>query len=74
MGRRVARDGSLGALLDQFTDHAARVLSPGGRLVWLSPLAGQTAARAEANGLRVTLRQTVDMGGFHAEMQVWEKG
>jgi predicted RNA methylase len=73
MGRRVARDGSLGDLLDRFVDQAARVLTPGGRLVWLSPLGGQTAARAEANGLRVASRQSVDMGGFHAELQVAEK-
>jgi 23S rRNA G2445 N2-methylase RlmL len=73
MGRRVARDGSLAELLDRFTDHAARVLSPGGRLTWLSPLPGRTAARAEANALSVVLRQTVDMGGFHAELQAWEK-
>jgi tRNA G10 N-methylase Trm11 len=74
MGRRVARDGSLGELLDRFTDHVAQILPSGGRLVWLSPFAGRTAARAEENQLRVTLRQTVDLGGFHAELQVWEKG
>jgi 23S rRNA G2445 N2-methylase RlmL len=73
MGRRVARDGSLAELLDRFTDHAAKVLAPGGRLTWLSPLAGRTAARAESNGLHVVLRETVDMGGFHAELQAWEK-
>ncbi len=73
MGRRVARDGSLANLLDRFCDHAAGVLAPGGRLTWLSPLGARTAARAEANRLRVALRQPVDMGGFHAELQVWEK-
>jgi len=74
MGRRVARDGSLAALLDAFTDHAAQVLVPGGRLAWLSPLGARTAARAEAASLRVTRRQPVDLGGFTAELQVWEKG
>jgi len=73
MGRRVARDGSLADLLDRFTDQAAKVLVPGGRLTWLSPLGGRTAARAEAIGLRVVLRQSVDMGGFHAELQHWQK-
>jgi len=73
MGRRVARDGSLATLLDAFTDNAARVLVSGGRVTWLSPLGGRTAARAEANGLRVSLRRSVDMGGFHAELQVWDK-
>jgi 23S rRNA G2445 N2-methylase RlmL len=74
MGRRVTRDGTLAVMLDAFTDHVARVLGRGGRLAWLSPLGGRTAARAEASGLRVSLRQPVDMGGFHAELQVWEKG
>ena len=73
MGRRVARDGSLADLFDRFTDHAASVLLPGGRLTWLSPLGGRTAARAEARGLRVALRKPVDMGGFFAELQAWDK-
>ena len=73
MGRRVARDGSLAPLLDAVTDHAAQVLVPGGRLAWLSPLGARTAARAEAASLRVTRRQPVDLGGFTAELQVWEK-
>jgi 23S rRNA G2445 N2-methylase RlmL len=73
MGRRVARDGSLVDLIDRFTDNAARVLSRGGRLTWLSPLGGRTAARAEACGLRVALRKPVDMGGFFAELQAWDK-
>ena len=74
MGRRVARDGSLADLLDRFTDHAASVLAPRGRLAWFSPMPGRTAARAEAGGFRVSLRQEVDMGGFSAELQVWERG
>ncbi len=74
MGRRVARDGSLADLLDAFIDHVARVLPAGGRLAWLSPLGGRTAARAEASGLRVVLRHSVDMGGFHSELQVAERG
>ncbi len=73
MGRRVARDGSLAELLDAFVDHAARMLVAGGRLVWLSPLGGRTAARAEAAGLTVSLRKSVDMGGFQAELQVCQK-
>jgi 23S rRNA G2445 N2-methylase RlmL len=73
MGRRVARDGSLAEMLDAFLDQVARVLVPGGRLVWLSPLGARTARRAEGNYLRVTLRQPVDMGGFHAELQIVEK-
>ena len=39
----------------------------------LTRVPGRTAARAESNGLRVVLRESVDMGGFHAELQAWEK-
>jgi len=69
MGRRVVRDGTLGPLLDGFIDQAARVLAPGGRLVWLSPLGARTAARARERGLRVELEEEIDMGGFRARLQ-----
>ena len=70
MGRRVARDGSLGTLLAAFVEHAARVLPPGGRLVWLSPLPELTARRARVLGLSVDAVTSVDMGGFQAELQI----
>jgi len=69
MGRRLARDGSLDALLTGFVRHAARVLRPGGRLVWLSPLAAKTERAAREAGLAVTLGPDVDMGGFTAKLQ-----
>ncbi|HEY3666213.1 MAG TPA: methyltransferase, partial [Polyangiaceae bacterium] len=53
MGRRVARDGSLGPLLDAFLEHAKSVLAPKGRLVWLSPLPDRTAATARRLGWNV---------------------
>lgn len=73
MGRRVARDGSLGPLLDAFLANAAKALAPSGRLVWLSPLPAQTAATARQLGLRVTRHEAVDMGGFSAELQRFER-
>jgi len=69
MGRRVARAGSIGPLMDRFVDHAARVLAPGSRLVWLSPLGPRTATRARARGLEIELDEEVDMGGFRASLQ-----
>jgi 23S rRNA G2445 N2-methylase RlmL len=69
MGRRLLRDGSLAPLLDRFIDHVARVLVPGGRLVWLSPFGARTAARARERGLAVELEEEVDMGGFRARLQ-----
>jgi precorrin-6B methylase 2 len=73
MGRRLVRDATLGSLLDDFVAHAARVLTPGGRLVWLSPLPAQTRARARACGLQTPAGRLVDLGGFPAELQVFTK-
>ena len=73
MGRRVLNKSLTGALYDAFLDHVGRVLAPGGRLVWLSPRAKDTTERALRAGLRETYRQQVDMGGFWAELQAFEK-
>jgi 23S rRNA G2445 N2-methylase RlmL len=73
MGRRLVRDGSLATLLDRFVDHASVVLSPGGRLVWLSPFGTRSFERARARGLEVTLEEVVDMGGFPAHLQRFDR-
>ncbi len=73
MGRRVARDSSLRALLCEVTRHAATVLTPGGRMVWLSPLPSATADAARAAGLVVTEGPDVDLGGFTARLQTFSK-
>jgi len=73
MGRRVSRDGNLGPLLDAFLANAAASLIPGGRLVWLSPFAERTAASARRLGLKVTRHDLVDLGGFPAELQRFER-
>jgi tRNA G10 N-methylase Trm11 len=70
MGRRVARDGTVGDLLEGFLEHAARVLRPSGRLVWLSPLGERTRTVARRLGLQVVTGPSVDMGGFVAEVQI----
>ncbi|MCS6914637.1 MAG: HEAT repeat domain-containing protein [Myxococcales bacterium] len=73
MGRRVHRGGGLGELLDRFIGRAGRVLRPGGRLVWLSPLPSRTAARLRAAGLVLERTHLVDMGGFQAQLQLARK-
>ncbi|HET7541519.1 MAG TPA: HEAT repeat domain-containing protein [Polyangiaceae bacterium] len=73
MGRRVTRDGTLGALLDAFLANAAACLVRGGRLVWLSPFADRTADSARRLGLRVTRHEPVDLGGFPAELQRFDR-
>src|SRR5262249_11449879 len=72
MGRRVER-GRHADLLDRFVTHAARVLVPGGALVWLVPEPERIRARAKAEGLHLDRAFTVDMGGFSAELSVYVK-
>jgi predicted RNA methylase len=72
MGRRVQR-GTHGDLLERFVSHAARVLTPGGALVWLVPEPRRIRERADAAGLVVERAFSVDMGGFSAELAVLVK-
>lgn len=72
MGRRVQR-GTHGELLETFVDHAARVLAPGGALVWAAPDPARLHARAARAGLVLERAFTVDMGGFPAELSVHRK-
>lgn len=73
LGRRVQRSADLAPMIDRFLEHAARVLAPGGRLVWISPFAARTRALAARLGLTSTLAREVDMGGFSAELQAFRK-
>ncbi|HEX5099732.1 MAG TPA: HEAT repeat domain-containing protein [Polyangiaceae bacterium] len=73
MGRRLARDRTLGPLLAAFVAHAARVLASGGRLVWLSPLPELTRRAATEAGLALQAGPVVDLGGFDAELQTLRK-
>jgi predicted RNA methylase len=73
LGRRVQRSAALAPLLDRFMGHAARLLAPGGRMVWVSPFPERTRAVAEARGLHVVRARMVDMGGFTAELEELSK-
>ena len=73
LGRRVQRASALGPMLDRFLVHAADVLAPGGRIVWISPFPRRTREFAATRGLALIEAREVDMGGFTAEMQVLEK-
>ncbi len=72
MGRRVHR-GTHADLLERFVSHAARVLVPGGALVWLVPEPRRIRERAASAGLEVERAFSVDMGGFSAELGVYVK-
>jgi 23S rRNA G2445 N2-methylase RlmL len=73
MGRRVLDRQSTGDLYRIFLTHAASLLQPGGRLVWISPRSDETLGYATPLGLRCSYRQRVDMAGFWAEIQSFVK-
>jgi tRNA G10 N-methylase Trm11 len=73
MGRRASRTPGLADALDRFVAHAAVVLVPGGRLVWVAPWPARARAAAAKAGLVLDRALVVDMGGFDAEMQRWTK-
>jgi 23S rRNA G2445 N2-methylase RlmL len=73
MGRRTRRIAGLANTLDRFVGHAASVLVPGGRLVWISPSPGNARAAGARAGLTLDWARPIDMGGFDAEMQRWTK-
>lgn len=69
LGRRIR--GDVGGLLERFAVHAARVLEPGGRLVWITPAATRTERAARRAGLRLDDRRSVDLGGYDADLERW---
>ncbi|MDP9000606.1 MAG: HEAT repeat domain-containing protein [Myxococcota bacterium] len=73
MGRRASRVPQLTDMLDRFIGHAASVLVPGGRLVWMAPNPTRARAAAARAGLTLAKAHRVDMGGFDAELQRWDK-
>jgi len=73
MGLRVGRTKELGEMLEQFLAHAADVLAPGGRLVWLSPFRERNRRAARSLPFDVELSREVDMGGFWATLEILTK-
>ncbi|MEM9462000.1 MAG: methyltransferase [Myxococcota bacterium] len=74
MGRRVMVEGrGMRRLLDDFVAHAAGVLAPGGRMIWLSPAPRATASAGRRTGLEPEDLEPIDMGGFWATPQLLRK-
>jgi 23S rRNA G2445 N2-methylase RlmL len=74
MGRRVLPGGVIDDLLVATLRNVSAQLAPPARIVWISPAADRTAAVAVELGLRVSLRRRVDLGGFSAEIQRFDRG
>ncbi|MSP25098.1 MAG: hypothetical protein EXR75_08025 [Myxococcales bacterium] len=72
MGRRVLGLGELGPLFSELFAHAAKVMAPRGRFVWLSPFPADTERMARENGFVLSYQRRIDMGGFWAELQRFE--
>jgi 23S rRNA G2445 N2-methylase RlmL len=73
MGRRAVRATGLADTLDRFVAHAASVLVPGGRLVWIAPWPSRARTAAVKARLDLDWARTIDMGGFEAEVQRWTR-
>lgn len=73
MGRRVLPNADIEALLVDVVAQGGRMLEPGGRLVLLSPHPRATKRSAERIGLEKVLERRVDMGGFDATLQRFDK-
>ncbi len=71
LGRRIR--GDAGALLERFVARAARLLVPGGRMVWITPAVGRTERAARDAGLTLDHRRIVDLGGYDAHLERWTR-
>lgn len=72
MGRRVQR-GGVTDLLAAFVVRAAELLPPGGRLAWLDPQPRRHEPVLRSYGLRPLVLRNVDMNGFYAQLELWQK-
>jgi predicted RNA methylase len=73
-GHRVLERHEIEPLLVATLKNIRDVLRSDGRVAWVSPLPDVTAHVAERAGFFVALRQSVDVGGFPAEIQLLRAG
>jgi len=73
-GHRVLERHEIEPLLAATLKNIRDVLRSDGRVAWVSPLPDVTAQVAERAGFFVALRQSVDVGGFPAEIQLLRAG
>ena len=71
LGRRLR--GDVGGLLEEFLEQALPALRVGGRLVWIAPVPARTGPLLMERGFRHQRSLDVDLGGFVAPMQRWQK-
>ncbi len=71
LGSRVQLDAA--ALLVAALPHFAKLLSPGGRLVWITPAIRRTTPVAEQLGFKRTRSFPVDLGGVRGQLERWDR-
>ena len=71
--REILRGEDVAATLGDVIRAAARTLLPGGRIVLLSPHPMSTERVARSVGLEKTIDRRVDLGGFDAVLQRFER-
>lgn len=71
MGRRLR--GDVAPLLSRLATRLPSVMSRGGRLVWLTPRPEVTAPVLERGGLRRVFARDVDLGGYEALLERWDR-
>ena len=72
MGGRVSR-GQVTDLLTRFAHHVGQRLPEGGRLVWLNPQPRRHGPLLQQAGLSLRVAHSVDMNGFWAQLEVWQR-
>ncbi len=71
LGRRVR--GDAGLLLERFAARVPGLLAPGGRLVWITPAAERTGVVLRKRGMELLFARDVDLGGYEARVERWQK-
>jgi len=71
MGRRLR--GDVAPLLAGLATRLPSVMARGGRLVWLNPRPAVTRPVLERGGLRLTYARDVDLGGYEARLERWDR-
>jgi hypothetical protein len=71
MGRRLR--GDVAPLLAGLATRLPSVMARGGRLVWLNPRPAVNAPVLERGGLRLGYARDVDLGGYEARLERWDR-
>lgn len=72
-GRRVIVSEGVRELLEDVLGHAASLLAPNGRMAFITPRVRATEAVMIRAGLERQLQMPIDVGGFSAHLELWQR-